>query len=73
MNRVYQKGFVNSGATLAAGLLEFENDAHLTNEWLGNGTVRWWELVGGNQFWRPRTMPADTTLPFPYGFAVTPP
>jgi len=70
---VFEKGFLLTGATLCASLLDFENEAHLTNEPMPAGLARWWEIPPGQAFWRPRQMEVEEGTHFPYGQKVSPP
>lgn len=65
-------GWWNTGALLAAPLLEFGGNAWLTDEWVGDGWARWWELTPDMEAWRPRELERDATLNFPYGQEVPP-
>ena len=41
VNLVWDIGFVGSGATLCAGLLDFGANAYLTNYLVASGFTRW--------------------------------
>lgn len=64
---------MNSGATVAATLLLEGPDAWLTNEWVGIGLARWWDLTPSGAVMRPRTMAVTPGLHFPYGLGVEDP
>lgn len=67
---MWQAGLLNSGATIAARLSEFAFDAMLTDEPVGEGLARRWELrFAPNARWLPLFV-EKLEEHWPYGYEI---